>query len=200
MTEATKHVVKPMEEYEVAELSTRISKFLESNLDIKIENFKVKCIDGLHFSGADALALPDEHIIYIDSSFILEEAANAVKKMQGKIDTESTYKAMMIKILAHEIMQMVPTYRNDEMMANYTGTIIAFCLTNDASIIRSALAVAGIANAGNDFNLANYVIGGQKACDTIIEMKGDPEEIMIAARSVLIPARLRTDGDTENSI
>jgi len=200
MDEATKHVVKPMEEYEVAELSTRISKFLELNLDIKIANFKVKCIDGLHFSGADALALPDEHIIYIDSSFILEEAANAVKKMQGKIDTENAYKAMMIKILAHEIMQMVPTYRNDEMMANYTGTIIAFCLTNDANIIRSALAVAGIANAGNDFNLANYVIGGQIAYDTIIEMKGDPEEIMIAARSMLIPARLRTESDTENSI
>jgi len=80
MTEATKHVVKPMEEYEVAELSTQISKFLELNLDIKIANFKIKRIDGLYLSGADALALPDEHIIYIDSSFILEEAANAVKK------------------------------------------------------------------------------------------------------------------------
>ena len=200
MDEATKHVVKPMEEYEVAELSTRISKFLELNLDIKIANFKVKCIDGLYLSGADALTLPDEHIIYIDSNFILEEAAKAVKKMQGKIDTENTYKAMMIKILAHEIMQMVPTYRRDEMMANYTGTIVAFCLTDDANIIRSALAVAGIANLGNNFDLAKYVIGGQKAHYTIDEMKGDPEEIMIAARSMLIPARLRTESDTENSI
>jgi len=65
MDDATKHVVKPMEEYEVAELSARISQFLELNLDITITiaNFRVKRIDGLYFSVADALALPDEHVI-----------------------------------------------------------------------------------------------------------------------------------------
>jgi len=200
MDEATKHVVKPMDEYEVAELSAQISKFLELNLDIKIANFRVKRIDGLYFSGADALALPDEHIIYIDSSFILKEAENAVEKMQGKIDIESTYKAMMIKILAHEIMQMVPTYIKDEMMANYIGTIIAFCLTDDPKIILTALRITGIANLGNDSDLAKYVIGGQKAYETIFDMRGDREEIMIAAKSiVLIPAR-STKRDTENSI
>ena len=198
--EATKHVVKPMEEHEVAELSAQISKFLELNLDIKIADFRVKRIDGLCFSGADALALPDEHIIYIDSSFILKEAENAVKKMRGEIDIESTYKAMMIKILAHEIMQMVPTYIKDEMMANYIGTIIAFCLTDNPKIILTALKIIGIANLGNDFDLAKYVIGGQKAYETIFDMRGDREEIMIAAKSiVLIPAR-GTNSDTENSI
>lgn len=200
MDEATKHVVKPMEEYEVAELSAQISKFLELNLDIKIADFRVKRIDGLYVSGADALALPDEHIIYIDSSFILKEAENAVEKMRGEIDIESTYKAMMIKILAHEIMQMVPTYIKDEMMANYIGTIIAFFLTDDPKIILTALKITGIANLGNDLDLAKYVIGGQKAYETISDMRGDREEIMIVAKSiVLIPAR-STNSDTEDYI
>jgi len=70
--------------------------------------------------------------------------------MHGKIDIESTYKAMLIKILAHEIMQMVHTYIKDEMAANYTGTIIAFCLTDDPKIILTALKITGIANLGND--------------------------------------------------
>ncbi|MGC8496268.1 MAG: hypothetical protein ACP5TL_03450 [Candidatus Micrarchaeia archaeon] len=199
MAQETKTAAKPMSEYEVIGLSKQISKFIELNFDIKIRNFKVRCFDGLHLSGADALAIPDEHIIYIDSAFILEEAERASKKLHGDVNTLSAYKAIMIKVLAHEIMHMVPTYRKDEIMANYTGTIIAFCLTEDDMVRLSVLKITGMANLGNDSNLAMYVLGGQKAYNTIVEMNGDPEEIMIAARHELFPIKPREDrSDEEN--